>query len=387
MTNSPGLNLSPDDARIGAGLLSLLFRADWVRQRTYELEFLDGNALSWTAKVDLIVPEGAPFTEAGNDFVRLIPLGRIAKGRIADIAAREEHATPWIPAHDEVERWLKSAIAKYAGFENAEQAQADAPLDLRYHRALTDEVEQNTVLIAGVPGPAGARRILEYTWEDLFRLPPLRFRLLLSSLGFSPWKVATFIGGSGGSQQIRIAVPQGADLLKVTASALGEPHHHQSPIVFPGGTPRVSFVLPDGNARYTMTIFVRISRRGWLTNAWMISVITCAFTLLGRVNLSAYFAQQATTSATVLAALIGVFVTLMVASPAHPFVSRLMTGLRLISGLDFAIIAVAAGNLLTRHAGPLPTPLWTILTALAGAMTALLSISLILPRKLPRSQT
>lgn len=314
-----------------------------------------------------------------------VPADRLAGPAACDSGIPRPRA--WIPAPDGAERWLNSALAELAEPGKAGQAYEDAPPELRCRHALAYEAEQNTVLIAGVPGPAGARRILEYTWEDHFRLPPLRFRLLLSSLGFSPWKVATIAGGTGRSQRLRITVPQGADLLKVTALALGEPHHYQPTIVLPGGTPRLSFVLPDRNARYMITIFVRISRRGWLTSAWIISAITCAFTLLGRLNLSAYFAQQATTSATALAALIGVFVTLMVASPAHPFVSRLMTGLRLIAGFDFAIIAVAAGNLLTRHAGPLPTLLWTILTALAGTMITLLTISLILPRKLPRSQT
>jgi hypothetical protein len=243
------------------------------------------------------------------------------------------------------------------------------------------ELAQNAVIVVGVPGPPGARQILDYTYETTVVGTSMRsnWMLLFQYLGWRSWPLMVFTGGHGHSQHIQISTPPGADIIGVT----GNPVHQSAtcnPVKVAGGTPHISLELPADCGRYLITVFLKISRRGWLASAWLVSLVIAVLIGFFRVNLAAFTGQQSGNTALLLTTVIGVFVTTLVGSREHPLVSRLLSPLRLLIALDLGVVFVAGISILASIVRrPLPTQLWSVLAAIAGVIAVLLTISLIFP--------
>jgi hypothetical protein len=263
-------------------------------------------------------------------------------------------------------------------------------------RSQVEELARNIVLVAGVAGEAGKRQILEFNYEASFTFSHSGSwsARLLQYFGWKPWQLNVLIGGRGGSQHLEVVTPEGAEIVRIDAEPIFT-DISAKPVSVPGSTPHVSIPLPEGgNVRYRAAIFVRVSRSGWLTASWLVAAVIVVSLIAGRIDIGVLFASspsgastasleagpaatlEAGTAATVLLALLGVFATLLVSVRQHPFVSKLLQPLRILSLVDFAVVLVAVGSLvLHSNTAPVPRTCWSVLVAVAVAVLVVVTVS------------
>jgi hypothetical protein len=82
-----------------------------------------------------------------------------------------------------------------------------------------EELARNLVLIAGVEGWPGQRHVLEFSYEASFTVqnPGGRLARLNRYVGWSPWQLDVLIGGRGGSQDLKVVTPAGAEIVQIVA--------------------------------------------------------------------------------------------------------------------------------------------------------------------------
>ena len=281
----------------------------------------------------------------------------------------------------------------------------------RDFRSQVEELAQNFVVHVPMKTAPGTRRIIKLAYESYAprrKGPGGGLRKFWQSLGWRLWQFDVLIGGRGGSYHLEVAAPPGVDVVGITADrlearqpgpkvswrrrfttkvwwrriVLWEPVADAS---VPGYLPHVHINPPDGACvRYRAAIFVRVSRPGWLTAAWLVALVIAIVLGVGRFNLPAVYAKgaapEAGTAATLLLALLAVFATLLVRPGEHPLASRLLRVARLLILLDAAVVLVGVGNL-TLHSPlhPIPVTIWTWLAIVACAVFVLFSISWLMP--------
>ncbi len=286
-------------------------------------------------------------------------------------------------------------------------------------RSRVEELAQNYVVHVGASSPPGSRRIIKLVYESdvRFQRPRGRFHRLWQNLGWRRWQVDVLIGGRGGSHHLEVAAPAGIDIAGITAdlATVSEDHVLKPPVrpptivarvralatiawwqhlvawrtkaayAVPGYAPHVHINPPNcAWLRYRVAIYVRVSRPGWLTASWLISLVIGGVVALGRVDLAALFAKSATgeagTAATLLLALLGVFATMLVTPGQHPLASRLLLAARLLILLQAGVVLIGVGDLvLHQPSHRMPTELWTALAIVAGAATILFTVSWLFP--------
>jgi hypothetical protein len=252
------------------------------------------------------------------------------------------------------------------------------------------------------------RRIIKLAYEGQVRFtrPAGRFQRIWQSLGWRAWQVDLRIGAKGGSHHLEVTAPDGVDIVGITADpswteGQAEPVHRRrslwdrlrgivvwapdAAIAVPGYLPHVQVNPPDAAfIRYRTAIWVRVTRPGWLTQSWLVAVAIGGVIIAGRFNLPAVYGKntsgEAGTAATLLLALLGVFATMLVGPRAHPLASRLLWLARLLIGVDAIVILIGVGDLVLHQAGhPTPVRLWTVLAAVAGVVTVLMTLSRLFP--------
>jgi hypothetical protein len=95
----------------------------------------------------------------------------------------------------------------------------------KYFRFEVEQLAQNVILVAGVAGSAGARRILEFSYEAAFTFknPTGRQARVLQYLGWRAWPLAVAVGARGGSQHLEVATPAGLKSSKLRLNRGIEP--------------------------------------------------------------------------------------------------------------------------------------------------------------------
>lgn len=266
-------------------------------------------------------------------------------------------------------------------------------------RSQVEELARNVILVIGATGRSGARQNLEFTYQGslTFQHPTSWLVRLLWGLGWRSWPLALLTGGGGGSQQLQVTTPSGAEILGITVKPT-VPETAAQPVKVPGGSALTTIQLPAGSqVRYQATISARVARPGWLTASWLVAVATSCGMLIGLYNLPYFYSPNdgiissnsaiITVLATDLPSLLSVFTVLLVARQVHPFVARLLLPLRLLISLDFAFVLIALGDLLLPHTAnnPLPITLWTVMVYGTVTVAILVTISWLLPvRRIPR---
>jgi hypothetical protein len=285
-------------------------------------------------------------------------------------------------------------------------------------RSRIEVLAQNYVVHVGANTPIGSRRIIKLSYESEIRFarPKSRSHRLWQSLGWRSWQVDVLIGGSGGSHHLEVAAPPGVDIVGITADLIprdtlvqvrqpwwrrlgamvrrlttiagwGEFFVWQPTTAFSvfGYAPHVH-IHPPGAAllRYRAAIFVRVSRPGWLTQAWLVSLVIAGVIGIGRFNLLSVYSGAATgeagTAATLLLALLGVFATMLLHPGEHPLASRLLLMARLLIFTQVGAVLIGVGNLVLHNARhPVPVTLWTFLAIIAGTAAILFTASWLLP--------
>jgi hypothetical protein len=287
---------------------------------------------------------------------------------------------------------LRQARTDWEGTEVSVRGLALRLMENALFRSQLEELARNAVLVVGVAGAPGARRILEFTYEAplTFRYPAGRWARLFQNLGWRSWSLVTLIDGRGGSQQLQVTVPAGAEIVRITANP-AVPEITAKAVTVSVGRPHTSIQLPaGGQVRYQATIFVRIARPGWLTSSWLVAVAVGYGMVAARLRLDVFFSVNpvaANTVVTLVPGLLGVFTALLVGGRVHPFVARLLLPLKLLIVFDFGIVLIAFGSLLLHSSNRLPVLLWTALADLAVAVAVLVTISWFLPlRRVPRQE-
>ena len=314
---------------------------------------------------------------------RKVPLRRV--GRWYAAWHRRIQAKSWMAATEED---LRRAQRNWVAVEASIRPIVNRLMADGSFRRHLEELSRNAVLVVGIEGQPGARRVVEVTQEAAvsFRIHSGgRLTRLVQNLGWRSWPLAVNIGGRGGSEHFEVATPTGAEVVRLVAEPLSRGSGAKQVAVL-GGTPHASVQLPaGGQVRYRTTIFLRVSRRGWLTSSWLVAMVICAFMLAGRYDLSALYSAttgQALEVVTLVPALAGVFTTLLVGSREHPFVSRLLLPVRLLILADFIAVFLTVGDLaLHSSKRPLPVTLWSYLAAVTYIIAFLVTLSWFLPAR------
>jgi hypothetical protein len=286
-------------------------------------------------------------------------------------------------------------------------------------RSRIEELAKNFVVHVGLTDPPETRRIIKLAYESevTFGRPKGRTRRLLQSLGWRCWPVDLLIGGRGGSHHLEVAAPAGVDVVGITADALKAPQPvHEilwwrrlltrvralttkawwyqalawcrrlifwepiAEVAVPGYLPHVH-INPRNAAcvRYRATLFVRVSRPGWLTASWLVALVIGVVIVAGALNLPAVYsrgtAAEASTAATLLLALLGVFAVVLTRPGEHPLASRLLLLARFLIVVDTAVVLMGVGNLVLHRSPHAPVRLWTGLAVAAAIITILFTIS------------
>ena len=312
----------------------------------------------------------------------------------------------WARAGNRYEQALRDE-SDLLGREEAEKVH-DELLRIPRFRNQVEELSKNFLVHIGTTSKPGTRRIVKLTYESEIRFtPPEKMRARLRQLlGWRCWQVAVLIGGSGGSHHLQVAAPPGVDIVGITAIPLDpqdqkppedKPQEHKSlwqrvsywdppaKAKVAGRSPNVQLSPPNGAySRYQAAIYVRVSRPGWLTGSWLIALVIAGVMIAGWLNLPAVFSTgdqgQAGTAATLLLALLGVFATLLVGPGAHPLAARLLLAARFVIGADVLVILIAVGNLVLHQShDPMPTVLWTCLSASSLVAGIMMTVSWFLP--------
>ena len=365
---------------------------------------------------ELLAAELARIVSADADDLRLNPSALLAAGALIDaerryypalrerlrveeelhqvafraFGRRRELQRQWADLFDKTNcAWecLRRARADWDAIEAAVRRPARRLMENPWFRSQVEELARNLVLVVGVAGLPGDRWILETTYEAplTFRHSVGRLARLLQSLGWRFWPLVVRVCERGGSQQLQVTAPAGAEIAGIAAepAAAGTA---PEPVPASGGTSHAHIQLPaDGQVRYGATVFARLARPGWLTCSWLVAVAIGYAMVLSRLEMSVLFSASpglAGTAAALLPVLLGVFTTLLIGGRQHPLVSRLLLPLRLLILLDFAVVLIAFGSLvLHRSDTPLPVLLWTVLAGAALAVALLVSICWLLPAR------
>jgi hypothetical protein len=321
--------------------------------------------------------------------------------RLLEFGKRRELRRQWATAYRVSSRaWdnLRRARANWELTEVSLRDYARRLMENTLFRSQVEELARNVVQVIGVTGRSGARRNLEFTYQGslTFQHPASWFVRLLWGLGWRSWPLALLTGGGGGSQQLQVTTPSGAEILGITVRPT-VPGTAGQPVKVPGGTTFTTIPLPAGSqVRYQATIYARVARPGWLTASWLVAIATSCGMIIGRYNLPYIYSPNGgifspnsaiiTVLATDLPALLGVFTVLLVAREVHPFVARLLLPLRLLISLDFAFVLIALGNLLLPRPvnTPMPTALWAVMAYGTVTVAILVTVSWLLPvRRIP----
>lgn len=283
-------------------------------------------------------------------------------------------------------------------------------------RSRIKELAQNYVVHVGANTPVGSRRIIKLSYESEVRFarPKSRIRRLWQSLGWRAWQVDVLIGGSGGSHHLEVAAPPGVDIVGITAdpvvqetqAAARRPRRRRlgaralrlatiagwgellvwrpaAAFSVSGYAPHVHIHPPDAALlRYRAAIFVRVTRPGWLTQAWLVALVIAGVMGIGRFNLPTVYSANGEpgTAATLLLALLGVFATMLLHPGEHPLASRLLLVARLLIFTQVGAVLFGVGDLVLHNARhPVPVTLWTWLAVIAAAAAILFTVSWLLP--------
>ncbi len=264
-------------------------------------------------------------------------------------------------------------------------------MSVEQFRSQLEELARNVVVLAAVTSPPKTRRIVKLTFESsiTYRPPKGLPRRLIQSAGWRCWRVDVPIGGSGGIHHLEAASPPGVDIVRIMVTPWEEGRPVE-PTSQPGGSPHVHVRVPaDTPYRSQARIFLRVSRPGWLTSAWLVALVIGAVMFAGRLRLSVIFytspgqpagSSEAATAATLLLALLGVVAAVLARPGEHPLASRLLLLARVLILIDSAVVLSATGALvLHRPQEPETTTLWTCLLVIALVVAGLITASRFLP--------
>lgn len=343
---------------------------------------------------------------------------------------RERHAARELAAADQVvretEQSYQELLSKWSGTDASARQLPEKLMAIETFRNQIHEFATNFIVHVGITAQPKTRHILKLTYEgDLPATPPKSWflRFLQQGLGWRCWQVEVLIGGAGGNHHLEVTAPPGVDVVGITADqwpgerrragrAKGDARrdrgaspatrrHRPTPSasiwhrmrfwdpiadrVVPGCLPHVQISPPDGAfTRYVARIYVRVSRPGWLTASWLVTLVIAGTIITGRLDLPAVYQKgntgEAGTAALLLLALLGVIATLLAGPVAHPLAARLLLVARLVIGTDVVVVLVAVGNLVLHLSkNPIPWALWTGLSIVSGTAAIMLSISRLLP--------
>jgi hypothetical protein len=261
-------------------------------------------------------------------------------------------------------------------------------------RSQLEELARNYVVYVGVTTEPDVRRIVKLTSErsvDFWARKSLVKRVL-QRLGWRCWPVDVLLGGRGGSHHLEVAAPRGVDVVEVVARP-NDPAEQSAPKIRQAGlSPHVHIHIPrESPFRYRATIYVRVSRTGWLGASLLVGVVIAVVMLMGRLNLAVLFQTtagmpaDAGTAATLLLALLGVIASWLTRPGEHPLAARLLALVRRLIMLDVASVLIGTGDLvLHRTTHPLPTALWSALAWTSAVIAVLIGVSWVAPVMRPR---
>jgi hypothetical protein len=339
---------------------------------------------------------------------------------------RERHAALELAAANramqEVERSYQELLSKWSGMDASARQIPEKLMAIDTFRNQIHEFAANFIIHVGITAQPKTRHIVKLTYEgDLPATPPKsRFLRFLQQIGWRCWQVEVLIGGAGGNHHLEVTAPPGVEVVGITAdrwpgerrrdgraeddarrgqgAGPGTRRHRWKTLastwhrtrfwdptadrVVPGRLPHVQISPPDGAfTRYLARIYVRVSRPGWLTASWLVTLVIAGMIIAGRLNLPAMYQEgNSGTTALLLLALLGVIATLLVGPAAHPLAARLLLVARLVISTDVLVVLMAVGNLVLHlSTDPIPRALWTGLSIVAGIAAIILSISRLLP--------
>jgi len=322
---------------------------------------------------------------------------RLGAVRFWDFCGKWDASRNWARAQDALADALQAMRAAHQLPGTVDELAGEVAYKLMSNRAFRSQLEelaQNFVVHVAVSSKPGVRRIVKLTSERSVSFWSRRglWHRLWQTLGWRCWPLEVEMGGRGGSHHLEVATPAGVDVVRVRAVRTGQRTRAEVPLTFPGFSPHVPVWVPGKPPpRYRATIFVRVSRSGWLGASLLVAVVIALVMVLGSLNLRVLFGASAGalpgdagTAATLLLALLGVIAIWLVRPGEHPLATRLLWLVRLLIFVDVADVLVGTGDLvLHRTTHHLPTVLWSSLAWIASAVAVMMVLSWLMPRRLP----
>jgi uncharacterized membrane protein len=198
------------------------------------------------------------------------------------------------------------------------------------------------------------------------------------------------VGGRGGTHHLEVAAPPGVDVVRLTAEPITQPESGAPAIAARGFAPHVHIAVPAKFPfRYRATIYIRVSRPGWLTASMLVAFVIAWALVLGSQNLPVLFGESAgsvagaaDTAATLLLALLGVIAVWLVRPEEHPLASRLLRLVRFLLLVDVGAVLFGTGDLVLHRSTTQPsTGVWSVLAGIAIAVAAMVFLSWLMPRR------
>jgi hypothetical protein len=293
----------------------------------------------------------------------------------------------------------EAVLARQAAGQKIDDVDPDvmkAAFELMAHppfRSQLEELAQNYLVYVGLTCEAGIRRIIKLASERTvnFWARRSKSKRFFQALGWRYWRLDILLGGRGGSHHLEVAAPPGVDVARITARPT-DPRERGPRLRMAGFSPHVHILIPrESPVRYRVTVYIRVSRPGWLLSSLLVGVLIAGVLVIGRVKLPVLFQQgagaapgEAGTAATLLLALLGVIASWLIRPGEHPLAARLLRLVRVLIMIDVLAVLIGTGDLLLhRTTHHLPTPLWSGLAWAAGAIAFLLFLSWLFPRHAP----
>jgi hypothetical protein len=247
------------------------------------------------------------------------------------------------------------------------------------------DLAENYLLCVGVSDPAGQRRVIKISWERPIIFGAARkFReWAAKSIGWRHWEARTYIGASGGSHHLEVVSPPGVDIVRMKARPTGHPETGAEVITAEGRVPHVHLHVPSWRVdRYEAIAYMRIRPAGWLSAAWLATLVITVTMLVGWLRLQGGVpgSGEAATAATVLLPLLAGIVAWLIRPGEHPLAAKMLRFVRLLMFCEVVVVLIGTGNLVLYSCASTDSHvLWLCLFAVSALVGILITVSVLLP--------
>lgn len=402
-------------------LLMLLRSPKWVHRRCESVTFHDDRTVARRVSIDFTVPTLAPLVELTPDApVRLIPLTLLRKKTLVhfDLRDHENNAlpllglrqtqaltetmlaawaavlsgapTPGTPGDKEISRCvrdiahgtqdhLRSAIRTLKGTPSRSTFSHNQLYGNPCFSVVIDRLVDSFMLIVALGADVGVRRVIKFSYDEPLSLEYKSHETgvrgdgpgrLWAALGWEPMRIRfpTPAAENCQSYHFEVEAPAGVHIVEATMLA-GRPSDRQVRPSFDqvgGGFPRANLHVadvPNGSLAQAQ-VSLRVARDGWLSTSVLACLATALVLFATWVSVARPRGNLESPEA-ILLTVTGAVATVLVKPYEHRMVTRMLSGVRVLTIAATSLPFLVTGLLLFGADWS-----WTPVTILALAISS-----------------